>query len=830
MFTYAALRRFAFGTLWIGCFPAMVFAETAEPEFTAEHVEFFEKEVQPLLKQHCVKCHGGEERIQGGLRLTSRGGLLRGGDSGPAVDLEAHDASILLEAINYESYEMPPEGKLPEEQLAVLTKWVKLGAPWTPGVEDEHEEEEGIDWEQARKYWAYQPPARTAVPAVKNKQWPANEIDHFVLARLEEAGLSPNEPADKVALCRRVYYDLIGLPPTPEEIDAFVSDDSPGAYERLIDRLLESPHYGEKWGRHWLDLVRYAETNSFERDGAKPNAWRYRDYVIRSFNEDKPYDRFIREQLAGDELADSDRESIIATGYYRLGLWDDEPADREQAYFDGLDDVVSTTSNVFLGMSLGCARCHDHKIDPLPQTDYYRMLAFFRNISPYSNNRDPNSASSQTPIAEVGSTAEVDPAKIAERERLQAEVAELEAIIEATFTNPEKDDARAPAIRERIIREKLAATLSPEQVKSYREKQQKLKTLEGPKTATALSVREHGPQAKPTHLLIRGNAHAQGAEVRPGFPEVLGLPDPAIVEQPNGAHTTGRRIVLADWIASKQNPLTARVMANRLWQYHFGRGIVPTSNDFGALGERPTHPELLDWLASELVDGEWRFKRMHKLIMTSSAYRMSSRGNDEGLAKDPANELFWRFDMRRLSGEEVRDSILAVSGNLNDKQFGPSIYPKIPKAVLAGQSRPGEGWGNSPPEEAARRSIYVHAKRSLVLPILANFDLADTDASCAVRYSTTVPTQSLHMLNGDFVNEQAALFAERLRSEHPGDAAAQVRRAIRLTSGRSASEDEVAHDLQFIEQLQQQAELDADRALFGYCLLMLNTNEFLYLD
>lgn len=804
--------------------------EAAPADFSAEQITFYEQQVEPILKQHCLKCHGGEEKVMGGLRLTSRGSLLHGGDSGAAIELDSPEDSILLEAINYDSYEMPPSGKLPEEQLAILTRWVEQGAPWTPGVEDEYHEEEGVDWEQARQYWAYQPPGQPEPPAVENQAWPTNGIDRFILARLEDAGLEPNPAADKVALVRRVYYDLIGLPPTPAQIDAFVNDPSPDAYERLIDELLASPHYGEKWGRHWLDLVRYAETNSFERDGKKPNAWRFRDYVIESFNEDKPYDRFIREQLAGDELADRDAETIIATGYYRLGLWDDEPADREQAYYDGLDDVVSTTSNVFLGMSMGCARCHDHRGDPILQADYYRMVAFFRNVTPYSNNRNTFSENSQRLISTPEELAKIEAELAGERKAVEKSLAELEALVEATFTNPEKEDALAPAVRERLIRDKAKGVLSDEQSERYRQLQHKLRSLTNYEKDFALSVSEFGPDPRKTHLLIRGNAHAEGDEVQPGFPTVLDFDDPQIAKQPNGANTTGRRLALANWIASEKNPLTARVMANRLWQFHFGRGIVPTSNDFGKLGEKPTHPELLDWLAAELVAGDWRIKRMHKLIMMSSAYRMSSRAGEQGLAKDPANDLFWRFDMRRLTGEEVRDSILAVSGELNDKQFGPSVYPKIPKAVLAGQSRPGDGWGGSSREEASRRSIYVHVKRSLVLPILANFDLADTDASCAIRYSTTVPTQSLHMLNGDFINEQAAYFAERLRQEHPDDLAAKVRRAVRLTAGREPSEQEVAADVQFIQQLAADTAVTEDRALFGYCLMMLNTNEFLYLD
>jgi hypothetical protein len=699
----------------------------------ARGAAFFEKEVLPILKANCFKCHGGP-RPRGRLSLASRKGLLTGGDLGPAVSLEKPGDSLLLKAIHYrDGLEMPPTGKLPARQLDILTRWVKAGAPWPESKEPVATVRKGPRiTDEDRSYWAFQPVRRPAPPRVKAVGWVRNPIDAFVLAKLEAKGLAPAAPADRRTLARRVHYDVTGLPPAPEEIDAFVNDPSADAYERLVERLLASPHYGEKWGRHWLDLVRYAETNGFEFDQPKPFAWRYRDYVVSAFNTDKPYDQFLREQLAGDLLPVVTRESMIATGYYRLGQWDSGAADRLQQRYDVLDGILSTTGQVFLGLSVGCARCHDHKKDPLLQKDYYRLLAFFHNITDMGGKR---------------LTRRVDGIDV-------------------------------------------------------------------------LCVSEG--YASPTHVLIRGNPRARGEKVEVGFPEVL--------SPPGQKARAGGRLALADWLTDPKNPLTARVLVNRLWQHHFGRGIVPTPNDFGKLGEGPTHPELLDWLASELVQGGWKLKRVHQLILTSSAYRMSSKADPGALAADPANLLLWRFPMRRLTAEEIRDSTLAVSGTLNRKMGGPPIYPRLPREVLASQDRPGKGWRPSPPGEAARRSVYIHVKRSLLVPQLAQFDFADTDQSCPVRFTTTVPTQALAMLNDDFTNAQARLFARRLAGEASQGLEAQVTRAIRLTTGRVPSADQVRKDSGFVRELRRDYNLSEQEALRYYCLLLLNTNEFIYLD
>ncbi|QDU64262.1 Planctomycete cytochrome C [Planctomycetes bacterium Pan216] len=805
-----------------------------------DHTAFFKDHVRPLLTKHCLKCHG-HGKTEGGLDLTSRASLLKGGDYGPAIDLENVEESPLLEAINYDGLEMPPTGKLPKSKIDVLTKWAKRGAPWGPNDEPiaaEHEEAgpPAVN-DENRKFWSFQPVKRPDVPEVGNPAWIKNPIDAFVLANLESAGLEPNPRAEKLTLLRRATYDLTGLPPTPKEIDEFLADTEPGAYERLVDRLLQSPHYGERWGRHWLDLVRYAETNSFERDGAKPHVWRYRDYVINSFGDDKPYDQFIREQLAGDEIEGRTAEQLIATGYFRIGLWDDEPADRLMAEFDELDDYVRTTGEVFLGLRIGCARCHDHKLDPVPQADYYRMLAFFRGIRHYGV-RSPESvaAASLRSIATPEQQASHEKVIADWRGKIDDAKAQMKAIedsVKDDFIPVEHEEFRHEQSRVSILKKRVPKKLPQENFDRYVALGKRIKHLERHRPQPlhlALCVTEVGPKPATTHVLGRGNPHSPSEEVSPGFPSILGVPDPTIPIAGNDAPTSGRRTVLADWIASEENPLTARVMANRVWQHHFGRGIVASPNDFGMAGLKPTHPELLDWLASEFVQMGWRLKPLHRLIMTSNTYQMSSRANPKALAADPDNETFWRFNMRRLGAEELRDSILSVIGSLNPKMGGPSIYSFIQDEVLQGQSLPGEGWGKSPPAEQNRRSVYIHVKRSLITPILASFDVADVDSSCPVRFETTQPTQCLATLNSEFLHERAKRFAEYLTKQAGDDPKSQVELALLRTLQRPATEAEIARGVKLINELMADDGATPEQALAYFCLVTLNLNEFLYLD
>lgn len=797
--------------------------------------EWFRRHVAPILREQCVKCHSGDSP-KGGLRLTTREGLVKGGESGPAVDLAAPRNSLLLDAINYASLEMPPQGQLPPDQIAVLTRWVMAGTPWPAGfaIEPPEAERGGRRSIDPQTYWAFQPIRRPPVPEV-DKEWVRTPIDAFILSRLERKGLRPNRDASKATLLRRAFYNLIGLPPTPEQVRAFLADDSPDAFERVVDELLESPHYGEHWGRHWLDIVRFAETNSYERDGDKPHAWRYRDYVIASFNKDKPYDRFILEQLAGDELPDRTPETIIATGYYRLGIWDDEPADPLLALYDDLDDILTTTSQALLGITMNCARCHEHKLDPIPHRDYYRMLAFFSGIRrfgvrSYQSIRDAS-------VRMVGSPEEL--ARHAEETRRYKEAVaanaqglqDIERRVRPHLIPVEKQDFKDERNRVAIVKKYVPEVISEEEFRRYvalTEQRDRLRRNPPRPLMEVLCVKEIGPKPRETFVLQRGNPHSPGEKVEPGFLSCLNPPEPKIVPPAHG-ESCGRRLALARWIVDERNPLTARVMANRIWQYHFGRGIVRTPNNFGAASIPPTHPELLDWLAAELIASGWRLKPLHRLIMRSHVYRLDSTPSEAARRDDPQNDLFSHFNIRRLTAEEIRDSILSVNRTIDLRVGGPSIYTTIPREVLQGQSRPGAGWPVSPKHEQRRRSVYIFVKRSLRPPILETFDAADTDFTCPVRFETTQPSQPLLLINSEFINEQAQLFADDLQKTFPDDLAGQVREALWRVLQRPPTEAEVQRGVRFIHGLQQDgASLPVARKYF--CLLALNLNEFLYVD
>jgi mono/diheme cytochrome c family protein len=947
----------------------------------ASGIAFYEHQVRPVLEQHCFKCHGAGEKVKAELRLTTRAGVLRGGERGAAVNLDAPETSLLLEMLSYrdENHQMPPSGKLPQEQIEVLAQWIRMGLPMPDVEEAAGEAREGDSlasrMEAGRRHWAYQRVQRPAVPEVRDAQWVANPVDAFLLARLEARGLAPAPPATRAVLARRAYYDLLGLPPSLEAVERFVGDPrgDDEAWAALVEELLASPHYGEKYARHWLDVVRYAETNGYERDTPKPEMWRYRDYVINAFNEDKPYDVFVKEQLAGDELDVVGPEQIIATGYYRLGIWDDEPADKAQGKYDVLDGIVDTTAQAFLGTTMGCARCHEHKIDPFPQADYYRLLSMFHNITNMDKTRIVRSI--MTPEEEAAYNEKTQRKRM-EEVRLEGELrefeeefarklrekdpalqgplhasdmtglyyrlyrdsyqrlpdfealrSEFEGRIEHNFfdlATRTRDDAFAyvfeanlnvpvtgtytfhldaddgarlkvdgvtvvdydglhevgreqegrielaagthdirleyfqymhnfglhvywsgPSFERRalskepqmldlpkLIAERGAEVLDETDLNHYASLRKRLETrrafiVPGGKFATC--VAENGPTSPETFVFVRGNPHVPGEAVSPAFPEVLSPPPFVPPALPPGTASTGRRRALAEWIASGENPLAARVMVNRLWQWHFGRGIVRSSNNFGLGGEAPTHPELLDWLASEFVAQGWRMKPLHRLIMTSRAYRMSSRFDAAAYALDPGNDLHWRFDMRRLSAEEIRDSILAVNGTLNREVGGPSVYPPMPKEALATSSMPKSVWGLSPPEQHTRRSIYIHVKRSLLTPILQDYDLADTDNSCPVRFVTTQPAQALDLLNSEFAQTEAGRLARHVREEAGEAREAQLARAVGLVTQRPAGAEELGRAMAFMEAFEARG-LDSAAALERFCLLALNLNEFIFVE
>jgi mono/diheme cytochrome c family protein len=796
----------------------------------SNQVEFFESKVRPVLAGTCQKCHSAATH-KGGLRLDSRESALKGGDSGAAVVPGNPTASPMIDAINYRGLEMPPTGKLKPREIEALVEWVKMGAPWPKDGPKEQatagpSRGDFTITQEDRRYWAFQPIGHPQPPTVRKKDWPANPIDAFILARLEERGLTPNPPAEPRVLIRRAYFDVIGLPPTPEEVDAFVANPSEQAYGRLIDKLLSRKEYGERWGRHWLDVARFAQTNGYERDAEKPEAWRYRDYVINAFNADKPYDRFITEQLAGDEFDEPTTESITATGFYRLGIWDDEPDNQAAAAWDEIDEMVRTTSAAFLGLTMGCARCHNHMFDPIPQEDYYRMAAFFRNVEPYgkalsATHLGTNEDGIFTP---VGSEAEVAAWKVGRADLSR----QMKATREKLDKLPKKDAnraARRPLVEELARLKKLRESIPLDK---------------------ALSVRECGPPLRETHVLIRGNVAAPGKRVEPRFLAILGGKTPAAVPvsftgsaagnslKPMLAEfglrpTMGLRRELAKWIADKDNPLTARVMVNRVWQEYFGRGIVRSTDNFGRAGTPPTHPELLSWLARDFVDGGWHIKRMHKRILLSQAYRMSSAAaNSQARATDADNDLFWRQNLRRLDAEAIRDSMLAVSGRLNPAGGGRGIFPPLSRDVLATQSRPGLGWGASSLEEQSRRSVYIYLKRTLMVPFFETFDYTNTAESVGTRPVTTVAPQALLLLNSEFTDLQARNLAERVRHEAGDGTSRQIKRLFRLALGRLPT----PHEAKLAGDLLKRSSTPDQKAdpLRSLCLVVLNLNEFVYLD
>ena len=622
-----------------------------------------------------------------------------------------------------------------------------------------------LDTPATNLWWAFRPispPAPPATPASQN----ANPIDAFLASRLAERGLKFAPEATPRERLRRLHFDLIGLPPTPEEVASFERDPSPAAWLRRVDALLARPQYGERWARHWLDVVRFAQSNGYERDSEKQKAWRYRDYVIHSFNRDLPYDQFVREQIAGDELAfeESDDESrnqaIIATGFLRLGVHDDEPDDKLQAEYDELDDMVSTCGSTFLGLTVGCARCHDHKFDPIPQQDYYSLLAVFRPLR-ITGTTDPGLNSPIfVPLASSGKLSE--------------------------WTGMQE-------ARRRDLKARITAAESEDQKKEL-QKELELLSKASPPFEWALAARERTNEIPSVHVLARGNPRSPGAEVTPGFIRAAGGGPADIRPSPDGMRTTsGRRKAFADWIASPENPLTARVMVNRVWHHHFGRGLVRSTSDFGRVGALPSHPELLDWLAGEFIRSGWSVKALHRLILTSATWNQSSVStNTTALATDPSNELLWRQNLRRLDAESLRDNLLAISGQLNLESGGRGFFPVLSGEVLAGGSRPGTDWQVSPPDQLARRSVYTYIRRTSMVPLLETFDYNNATSPISERPVTTVAPQALMLLNDAFVQDQAAALARRVVGELP-DAPedVQLRRLWLLATGRPPVEEEL---------------------------------------
>jgi hypothetical protein len=714
--------------------------------------------------------------------------------------------------------------------------------------------------------WSFQAPVRPAVPAVKKVAWVRNPIDAFVLAKLEAKGLQPSPAVAKEKLLRRVYFDLVGLPPTPAEVQAFLTDHSPDAYEKVVDRLLGSPQYGERWALYWLDLVRFAESDGFKADDFRPNAWHYRDYVIKALNDDKPYNQFILEQLAGDELFPDDPNAIAATAFNRHFPDEWNAVNLDQRRQEILNDITDVTAQVFLGLTLGCARCHDHKYDPISQKEYYQFQAFFAAFSPRDDLPLADAKHMQQHAAQLqvwqtkAKTVLVKMAQLEEpyrqklvsprKHRFPKEFQEAYDTPPAKRSPWQKQIAAMVAKQCQVDMGQMIKAMKPEIKKEWEDLNKQLAAFDSYKPKplpVSIGITDVGAEAPPTFLLKRGNFHHPGPEVQPGFLAALDKTKAVVPAPKSVAKTTGRRTVLAQWLANPKNPLTARVMVNRLWQHHFGKGLVATPSDFGAQGERPTHPELLDWLATEFIARGWSLKAMHRLMVTSNTYRQASAKVAASEAIDPDNRLLWKMNMRRLEGEALRDAMLLAAGKLNPKMGGPSVFPKLPKGVESPK-----GWNVTPDvSEHHRRSIYVVIKRNLRFPLFAAFDAPDSNESCAGRNVCTNAPQALMLLNDDFALEVAKDFAGRLLNEKfvrtPADA---VRQAFALALGRDPDAQEMSLSLKFFEKQQPllyerlskklPVALPASvppgvspalaAATVEYCHVMFNLNEFVYVD
>ena len=841
----------------------------------------FARDIRPIFERTCWTCHGDAAQLSK-LDLRTRESALGGGAHGAdIVPGDAERSRLYRRVAGLEQPSMPAQGEpLTPAQVAAIKTWIDRGAEWdtvtsTAGVNSSAANLAALEIRpitpEERNYWAFKLPVQAPLPNVDGRF--ANPIDRFVEQTRREHGLKAAPRADPSTLVRRAYLDLLGLPPTPEQVAAFTGDRSPDAWEHLIDTLLASPHYGERYGRMWLDVARYADSAGFEYDMHRPNAWRYRDYVVSSFNNDKPYDRFLVEQIAGDEMDGRTNETLVATGFLRMGprvLFREK--DNPERRYDYLDEIIGTIGKGTLGLTINCARCHNHKFDPISQKDYYALEA---SIFGYVETEVPlapkaeadaylakNAAISTSIAALKDAIGEIErPYRAALqldriKENFPEEIVRVVLKPEGERTAGESLLAAQVARAASVSGDDVDKALPPADVTKKKALKARIAALEAERPAPLpmaeiatdgdyrssplgegddtvscpkcrIPVPGAGPyihtgpgryEVPPSYFLIRGDADSHGSQMKPGFVDVITYGNPPTeIPRPDG-RTSGRRLALARWIASPQNPMTARVIVNRLWQKHFGRGIVATLENFGKMGDRPTHQDLLDWLAVDLMSGDWKLKRINKLIMMSQAYQMASAFSDaEDAQRDPENLYLWRFRPQRLDAEIVRDTMLAAGGNINLEIGGDPIFPFISKDILAGQYR--GKWVNTPDGPAAwRRGIYVYQRRSLPYPMFDTFDHPDMNVTAGARHISTVPTQALTLLNNPFVLSEAALFADRVRHQATAPRA-QVDLVYRIALARDPTEREMAIGTALI----------AKQSLEALTHVVLNLNEFLYM-
>ncbi|HUF47275.1 MAG TPA: PSD1 and planctomycete cytochrome C domain-containing protein [Vicinamibacterales bacterium] len=837
-------------SLQVGASGPSAITPAAATPVRQEGADELARRVYAVFKEHCIKCHGVAR--ESGLDLRTEEGLRTGGVGGPVVVAHKPDESYLYLHVSHAEAPFMPAGapRLPDESIALIRRWIDAGGTLAgvpeaaPGATEAAAAdlaalEERPITDEERAYWAFVKPVRAVVPSVTMAAWQANPIDAFVLDAMTRRGLRPAPRADRRTLIRRAYLDVLGLPPTPDEVEAFVHDPAPDAWPRLVDRLLASGHYGERWARHWMDLVRYADSGGFEFDVDRLEMYRYRDYLIDSFNADKPYDQFLREQLAGDEFDPENDEAMIATGFLRLGP---EGGGTRQ---DALDDLIATTSQAFLGLTINCARCHNHKFDPIPQKDYYRIQAIFYPTRDAEHVLAPEAEAARNRAERQRIDGRLEPV----RERKVAiekpyhdqivarEVARLPDYMQVAWRTPpdERTDGQKLTVIQiadtlkvgslrNLVREADVAALMPADVQAeHAAVKAEIRDLEAqrpPRLPAARVIAERGRTPQPSYFLHRGSPDARGSVMTPGVLSVATPGEWTFPEPPPEAPSSWRRRGFAEWLTHRDNPLTARVMVNRLWQHHFGEGIVRTPSNFGTMGEPPSHPALLDWLAVELVDQDWRLKPLHRLMLTSEAYQMASLDIPENVRRDPENRLFWRMPRVRLEAEILRDATLAAAGTLDRTIGGESIFPWIDPDLFERSSR--RDWKGLPDDDPStwRRSLYVFSKRSIRYPMFETFDQPNLVNSTDRRNRTTIAQQALILMNNPTVLFQAGKFAERVRAEAGDDPARQVDRAFRIALGRPPDAAEASRAVAFVQ--------SGDEGLARFCHLLFNLNEFVY--
>lgn len=787
-------------------------------EIPPNQLAFFKKHVRPLLANHCYSCHSDDaSSLKANLRLDTSEGILNGGNSGPAIIPRKPNESLIIQVVtgsHADLKKMPPKMPLTKTEVSLLRKWITMGAPDPRTTKlAQTEVQSSIDYEAGRTFWAFQAPKRSQ-PKVKDKKWARTAIDRYVLAGLEGIKARPVRDARPATLLRRAYYDLTGLPPTPEQVKTFVEDERPDAFARVVDELLASPQFGERWGRHWMDVARYAESTGMERNFTYPTAWRYRDYVIKSLNEDKPFNQFVREQIAGDllpaENAELESEQLVATAFLAMGPKSLNERNKEIFNMDIVDEQIDVTTRAFMGLTVSCARCHDHKFDPISQMDYYSMAGFFTSTKTHYGTGGGNGnrqVSTLIPLSTNDpSKQEAIAAHKQQMKKLQSDLAKAQKIAKSKRPN---DQNVIDVWMEKRDEAREQVTLMQKQLKNLRGKKV-------PKLDQTMGVSDHAAP-KDTHFRMRGDVAQRGPVARRGFlPVISKNPFPAIPEKQSG------RIELANWIASEDNPLTARVTANRVWKHLFGEGIVRTVDNFGKTGERPGNPALLDYLATRLVEQKWSIKSMVREIMLSRTYQLSSEYGDELYHSDPDNRLFGRMHHRRLDAEAIRDTILFVSGQLDLRPGKGSVLQEIGNTNI-GQNTRIQAELRSGPNK--KRAVYQPVVRNLTPDFMKTFDFAESSIIVGRRDITTVPTQALLLMNSKAINNHAGRLAERILKE-ADDRPERLKRAFNLTLCREPHSAEREQFFAFMDEIS-----DDEREQWTLaCQTLFASAEFRYLE